>query len=88
MKGLGYGEPVSAEQVKTREGLEDGGYIPPGGEKRPACGCGRMSMRLTLDAPTKRGLNHRFSPTRWAERVLLATGGTVGAADERGWNSG
>lgn len=76
VKGLGYGEPVGAEAVRTREGDEAGGWI---------LSAGNASLRVwsyeyetDLDAPTKRGLNHRFSPTRVAERVLLATGERLG----------
>ncbi len=76
VKELGYQEPVVAEPVRTREGDEPGGWI---------LNSAQATLRLwsyeyetDLDAPTKRGLNHRFSPTRVAERVLLATSERLG----------
>lgn len=75
-KGVGYGDLVSAEQVRTREGLEDGGYILHA--ESANLRVWSYEYETDLDAPTKRGLNHRFSPTRVAERVLLATGERLG----------
>lgn len=75
-KGVGYEELLAAEQVRTREGLEEGGWMLPSSN-------GNLRLwsyeyETDLDAPTKRGLNHRFSPTRVAERVLLAKGERLG----------
>jgi hypothetical protein len=75
-QGLGYDDLVSADQVRTREGLEDGGWMLPSAK-------GKLRLwsyeyETDLDASTKRGLNHRFSPTRVAERMLLATGERLG----------
>lgn len=75
-KGVGYEELFTAEQVKTREGLEDGGWILP--SSKGNLRVWSYEYETDLDAPTKRGLNHRFSPTRVAERVLLATGERLG----------
>lgn len=75
-KGLGYEELITAEQVRTREGLEDGGWMLP--SSKGNLRVWSYEYETDLDAPTKRGLNHRFSPTRVAERVLLATGERLG----------
>jgi len=78
---LGYARMESADQVQTREGLEDGGQllIADGG------GAGPRKLRVwsvdldtDLDAPSRRGYAYRFSHARIAQRVLLASGERVG----------
>ncbi len=74
---LGYIDVIPADNVRTREGDETGGWLlnsNSNGKLRTWT----FEYETDLDAPTKRGLNHRFSPTRIAERVLLATGERLG----------
>jgi hypothetical protein len=74
---LGFAPPTRAERVATREGLEDGGWLM----------CAACGIRLRawssgadtdLDAPHSAGRAYRFSPTRCAQRVLLAMGEHLG----------
>lgn len=76
VKGLGYGEMTAADDVRTREGDESGGLLlrADGAHLRAWA----VGYEDDLDAPTERGLNHRFSPGRIAERVLLASGERLG----------
>lgn len=74
---LGYGPPLAAAPVRTREDEEDGGflYATPDGAKLRAWA---VDLGTDLDAPNQRGRAYRFSPARVAERVLLAAGERVG----------
>lgn len=76
MKALGYAEMIAAEGVRTREGDEPGGVLLQAGDVKLRVWT--TSYEDDLDAPSKRGLNYRFSPGRVAERVLLATGERLG----------
>jgi len=74
---LGYGELSLAEDVATREGTEDGGWLfrgPAGASLRAWA----VSVGTDLDAPARRGRAYRFSPVRVAQRVLLAAGERIG----------
>ena len=75
---LGYtGEIESADDVETREGREDGGYLlttPDGAKLR----VWTTDLDEDIDAPAKRGQAYRFSHLRIAQRVLLASGERVG----------
>ncbi len=60
------------DDMTTREGMEDGGWLTaPGGGRLRAWTVGADS---DLDAPHRTGRAYRFSPTRSARRVLLASG--------------
>lgn len=76
LPALGYAEIVHADPVRTREGDEAGGWLLQG--KAGTLRAWTTEYEADLDAPTARGLNHRFSPGRIAERVLLATGERLG----------
>ncbi len=70
---LGYDRPIRQDEVATREGMEDGGWLmcaPCGGRLR----AWSFSADTDLDAPHRTGRAYRFSPTRSAQRVLLASG--------------
>lgn len=75
---LGYSRIESAPEVVTREGAETGGALLTGedGSARLRCWC--VDLDADLDAPGRRGLAYRFSPTRIAQRVLLAGGERLG----------
>ena len=68
---LGFGPPLRQEEVSTREGLEDGGWLmqTPDGTRLRAWSVGAGT---DLDAPHRSGRAYRFSPTRSAHRVLRA----------------
>jgi hypothetical protein len=80
---LGYATLHDAQEVQTREGLESGGVfmkaaatgadMPP-----PQIRCWTTDFDADLDAPTRRGHAYRYSPTRIAQRVLLASGERLG----------
>jgi hypothetical protein len=74
---LGYGAPRRQEDIATREGMEDGGWLmqSPRGAKLRAWSVGRET---DLDAPQRSGRAYRFGPTRSAQRVLLAAGERAG----------
>jgi hypothetical protein len=68
---LGYRRPLRQDAVVTRDGAEDGGSLLPGtGEARLRAWT--VPSGLDLDAPS------RDSPTRIAQRVLLARGEPAG----------
>lgn len=74
---LGYGAPLRQDEVSTREGMEDGGWLmqaPCGGRLR----AWSVGVEADLDAPHRSGRAYRFSPTRSAQRVLLASGEHAG----------
>jgi len=70
--GLGYGRPLRQDPVTTRDGAEDGGWLmhANGGIKLRAWS---VSGDLDLDAPPRSARTYRCSPTRVAQRVLLAS---------------
>ncbi|MCA9628364.1 MAG: N-6 DNA methylase, partial [Myxococcales bacterium] len=74
---LGYATFESQAEVITREGPEDGGWLftSEDGRKLRAWSVG---LGTDLDAPSRRGRAYRFSPSRVAQRVLLASGERVG----------
>ncbi|MBV9248621.1 MAG: hypothetical protein JO227_05165 [Acetobacteraceae bacterium] len=68
---LGFARPIRQQQIATREGPEDGGWLlrtPDGASLR----AWSVSAGVDLEAPNRRGSAYRFSPTRSAQRVLLA----------------
>jgi len=74
---LGYERFEPQAEVITREGPEDGGWLftAADGQKLRAWSVG---LGTDLDAPSRRGRAYRFSPSRVAQRVLLASGERVG----------
>ena len=74
---LGYASLERQAAVITREGAEDGGWLfsTPDGKKLRAW---TVSLGTDLDAPNRRGRAYRFSPSRVAQRVLLASGERMG----------
>jgi hypothetical protein len=74
---LGYGAPLRQDEVFTREGMEDGGWL-----MQASCGtklrAWPVRVEVDLDAPHRSGRAYRFSPTRSAQRVLLAGGERAG----------
>ncbi len=75
---LGYARIEPVEAIQTREGAEDGGalLITEHGAAKLRVWC--VDLNADLDAPARRGLAYRFSHTRIAQRVLLATGERLG----------
>ena len=75
---LGYARIETVEAIQTREGAEDGGalLITEDGTAKLRVWC--VDLDADLDAPARRGLAYRFSHTRIAQRVLLATGERLG----------
>jgi hypothetical protein len=76
-QSLGYCTLVRQDAVSTREGMEDGGWLmqAPCGTRLRAWTVGADA---DLDAPHRSGRAYRFSPTRGARRVLLATAERAG----------
>jgi hypothetical protein len=74
---LGYSALERQAEVITREGAEDGGwlFITAEGQRLRAW---TVSLGTDLDAPNRRGRAYRFSPSRVAQRVLLASGERMG----------
>ncbi len=74
---LGFDRPEHADEVSTREGVEDGGWM-----MQAPCGARLRAWSFAsgtdLDAPHRSGRAYRFSPMRSAQRVLLATGERLG----------
>jgi hypothetical protein len=74
---LGYGALQRQDDVSTREGMEDGGWL-----MQASCGtklrAWPVGVEVDLDAPHRSGRAYRFSPTRSAQRVLLAGGERAG----------
>jgi hypothetical protein len=68
---MGYGRPSRQAAVTTREGPEDGGWLlqAPGGVRLRVWSFGDD---IDLDAADRSKQAHRTSPTRIAQRVLLA----------------
>ncbi len=74
---LGFAPPVRQDDVVTREGTEDGGWL-----LCAPCGTGLRAWALAagsdLDAAHNTGRAYRFSPARSAFRVLRARGERLG----------
>ncbi len=75
---LGYCSPTRVEEVSTREGMEDGGFILASQDGAAHLRAWTVDVGDDLDAPSRRGRAYRFSPSRIAQRVLLATGERIG----------
>jgi hypothetical protein len=74
---LGYATLTTQPEVATREGMEAGGLLFEDGAQ------GKLRawawpLGTDLDAPSRRGRAYRYSPSRVAQRVLLAQGERVG----------
>jgi hypothetical protein len=74
---LGFAAPGRQEEVATRTGLEDGGWLMQGPDES-RLRCWSVGIGTDLDAPGRGGRAYRFSPTRTAQRVLRACGEIVG----------
>lgn len=74
---LGYQHLEQAPEVQTREGGESGGYLMTDAHSA-RLRVWSAPFAEDLDAPARRGRAYRFSHTRIAQRVLLATGERVG----------
>jgi len=74
---LGYDQFEPQSKVITREGPETGGWLftNTGGRALRAWS---VALGTDLDAPNQRGRAYRFSPSRVAQRVLLARGERIG----------
>jgi len=74
---LAYSGLERQAEVITREGAEDGGWLftTAEGQRLRAW---TVSLGTDLDAPNRRGRAYRFSPSRVAQRVLLASGERMG----------
>ena len=74
---LGYQRFEREAEVITREGPEDGGWLFAAREGR-VLRAWAVGLGTDLDAPSRRGRAYRFSPSRVAQRVLLAKNERVG----------
>jgi hypothetical protein len=74
---LGYSALERQAEVITREGAEDGGWLFTTAEGQRLRSW-TVSLGTDLDAPNRRGRAYRFSPSRVAQRVLLASGERMG----------
>jgi hypothetical protein len=74
---LGYESVEQQAEVATREGMENGGWLmsSTNGAKLRVFA---VDIDADLDAPSRRGHAYRFSPSRTAQRVLLASGERIG----------
>jgi hypothetical protein len=75
---LGYNNCDKQDPVETREGVEDGGWLMQAGADGSCLRAWSVEAGDDLDAPNRRGRAYRFSPSRVAQRVLLAEGERVG----------
>jgi len=75
---LGYATVTRQETVETREGEEDGGWLLQTKNGDARLRAWAVGVGTDLDAPQRRGRAYRFSPSRIAQRVLLAGGERVG----------
>lgn len=75
---LGYSRIVRSETVRTREGDEDAGWLMMTAESPHQLRVWSVGLGTDLDAPNRRGRAYRFSPSRVAQRVLLAQGERIG----------
>jgi len=74
---LGYTSVQTADEVQTREGRENGGafLVAADGARLRFW---TAALNEDLDAPARRGEAYRFSHSRIASRVLLASGERLG----------
>lgn len=75
---LGYASLAETERVQTREGLEDGGWLFKNADGSAVIRAWAHAADTDLDAPNRRGRAYRFSPSRVAQRVLLAKSERLG----------
>ncbi|MBI4602222.1 MAG: hypothetical protein HY721_09700 [Planctomycetes bacterium] len=75
---LSYSAFDREEEVATREGLEDGGWLFRGQAGEERLRAWAVPIGTDLDAPNRRGRAYRFSASRIAQRVLLAKGERAG----------
>ena len=75
---LGYTRLEPAGLVATREGQEDGGYLMFSADGAAKLRVWAADLEEDLDAPARRGAAYRYSRTRIAQRVLLASGERLG----------
>ena len=73
---LGFAPPARQEDVATREGPEDGGWLLA--SRTAHLRAWSVDADTDLDAPHRSGRAYRFSPTRSAQRVLLVRGEHAG----------
>ncbi len=77
LQSLGYAPAERQPPMQTREGVEDGGWLartPDNAQLR----LWSVDSDIDLDVPHRTGRAYRFSPTRCAQRVLLAASEHVG----------
>jgi len=74
---LGYKQLEPQAEVITREGPEDGGWLYTAADGR-VLRAWSVGLGVDLDAPSRRGRAYRFSPSRVAQRVLLASSERAG----------
>ena len=74
---LGYTGIAREPQVRTREGLEDGGYRLPAPDG-PGLRVWPIGSDIDLDSPGQRSAAIRSSPARLAARVMRAAGEIAG----------
>ncbi len=77
-KPLGYGQLTREVPVTTREGEEDGGWLYQAADGKAQLRAWTVEAGIDLDAPSQRGHAYRFSPSRIAQRVLLAKNERLG----------
>lgn len=75
---LGYSRMVRAETVRTREGDEDAGWLMENADSSQQLRVWSVGLGTDMDAPNRRGRQYRFSPSRIAQRVMLAQGERIG----------
>jgi hypothetical protein len=78
MKPLGFAQLLPQEQVTTREGDENGGWLFESADGKSRLRAWTVEAGIDLDAPSQRGHAYRFSPSRVAQRVLLAKNERLG----------
>lgn len=79
---LGYATFERQDPVQTREGPEDGGWLMKAADGSSRLRVWAYDLHADLDSPTRRGHAYRFSPSRIAQRVLLAQNERVGLLTE------
>lgn len=75
--GLGYGRPLRQDPVTTRDGPEDGGWLMRAGNGT-RLRAWSVASDVDLHAPSASARAYRSSPTRVAQRVLVASGERAG----------
>ncbi len=74
---IGYSEIQREEEIATRDGPEDGGYMLRT-RSGPCLRTWPVASDIDLDSPAKRGAAARVSPLRQAGRVLRVSGECAG----------